>query len=53
VSKTIYSKHEELKASPLDRPIETSKIQASDVTIEPRAPLLIVDQAPPTADAKV
>jgi hypothetical protein len=50
---TIYSKHDELKAlRSLDRLIESSEIEASDVTIEPRAPLLIVNQAPaPTADA--
>jgi hypothetical protein len=51
---TIYSKHDELKAlRSLDRLIESSEIEASDVTIKPRAPLLIVDQAAaPTADAK-
>jgi hypothetical protein len=37
----------------LDRLIESSDIEASDTTIEPRAPLLIVNQAPPpTADVK-
>ena len=47
---TIYSKHDELKAlRSLDRLIESSKIEASDVTIKPRAPLLIVDQAPARA----
>jgi hypothetical protein len=51
---TIYSKHDELKAlRSLDRLIESSDIEASDATIESRAPLLIVNQAPiPTADAK-
>jgi hypothetical protein len=51
---TIYSKYDELKAlRSLDRLIESSDIEASDATIEPRAPLLIVNQAPtPTADAK-
>jgi hypothetical protein len=42
---TIYSKHDELKAlRSLDRLIESSEIEASDVTIKPRAPLLIVDR---------
>jgi hypothetical protein len=51
---TIYSKYDDLKAlRSRDRLIESSYIEASDATIEPRAPLLIVNQAPtPTADAK-
>ena len=51
---TIYSKYDELKPlRSLDRLIESSDIEASDATIEPRAPLLVVKQAPtPTADAK-
>jgi hypothetical protein len=51
---TIYSKHDELKAlRSLDRLIESSDIEASDATIGPHAPLLIVNQAlTPTADAK-
>jgi hypothetical protein len=50
---TIYSKHDELRAlESLDRLIESSEIDAREVLIEPREPLLIVNQAPAqTADA--
>jgi hypothetical protein len=50
----IYSKYDDLKAlRSRDRLIESSYIEASDATIEPRAPLLIINQATiPTADAK-
>src|SRR6266478_766601 len=50
---TIYSKHDELKAlQSLDRLIESSEIGRSKVMIEPREPLLIINQAPTqTADA--
>src|SRR5262245_40413545 len=44
---TIYAKHDELKAlQSLDRLIESSKISRSEVMIEPREPLLIINQAP-------
>jgi hypothetical protein len=47
---TIYSRHDELKAlRSLDRLIESSDIEASDATIEPHAPLLIVNRAPALA----
>jgi hypothetical protein len=50
---TIYSKHDELRAlQSLYRLIESSEIGRSEVLIEPREPLLIVNQAPAqTADA--
>jgi hypothetical protein len=50
---TIYSKHDELRAlQSLDRLIESSKISRSEVMIEPREPLLIINEAPPQiADA--
>ena len=49
---TIYSKHDELRAlQSLDRLIESSKIGRSDIMIEPREPLLIINQGPTTADA--
>src|SRR5260370_3530620 len=50
---TIYSKHDELRAlQSLDRLIESSEIGRSKVMIEPREPLLIINQAPTqTADA--
>ena len=42
---TIYSKHDELRAlQSLDRLIESSEI-ASKVMIQPREPLLIINQA--------
>jgi hypothetical protein len=49
---TIYSKHDELRAlQSLYRLIESSEIGRSEVMIEPREPLLIVNQAPAqTAD---
>ena len=44
---TIYSKHDELRAlQSLDRLIESSEIGRSEVMIEPREPLLIINQAP-------
>jgi len=44
---TIYSKHDELRAlQSLYRLIESSEIGRSEVMIEPREPLLIVNQAP-------
>jgi hypothetical protein len=50
---TIYSKYDEQRAlESLDRLIESSEIDAPEVLIEPREPLLIVNQAPArTADA--
>jgi hypothetical protein len=50
---TIYSKHDELRAlQSLDRLIESSEIGRSKVMIEPREPLLVINQAPTqTADA--
>src|SRR6266699_2686222 len=50
---TIYAKHDELKAlQSLDRLIESSENGRSEVMIEPREPLLIINQAPTqTADA--
>jgi hypothetical protein len=50
---TIYSKHDELRAlQSLYRLIESSETDAGEVLIEPREPLLIVNQAPAqTADA--
>ena len=50
---TIYSKHDELRAlQSLDRLIESSEIGRSKVMIEPREPLLIINQAPTqTTDA--
>ena len=50
---TIYSKHDELRAlQSLYRLIESSEIGASEVMMEPREPLLIINQAPAqTADA--
>ena len=49
---TMYSKHDELRAlQSLDRLIESSEIGRSEVMIEPREPLLIINQAPTqTAD---
>jgi hypothetical protein len=47
---TIYSKHDELRAlQSLDRLIESSEIGRSKVMIEPREPLLIINQAPTQA----
>jgi len=44
---TIYAKHDELKAlQSLYRLIESSEIGRSEVMIEPREPLLIINQAP-------
>jgi hypothetical protein len=44
---TIYSEHDELKAlRSLDRLIQSSEIGPSEVMIEPREPLLIIDQTP-------
>ncbi|HWX36726.1 MAG TPA: hypothetical protein VNZ53_56105, partial [Steroidobacteraceae bacterium] len=50
---TIYSKYDEQRAlESLDRLIESSEIDAREVLIEPREPLLIVNQAPArTVDA--
>jgi|ERR1700730_1808542 len=50
---TIYSKYDEQRAlESLDRLIESSEIDSREVLIEPREPLLIVNQAPArTADA--
>jgi len=50
---TIYSKHDKLRAlQSLDRLIESSEIDAREVLIEPREPLLMVNPAPAqTADA--
>jgi len=50
---TIYSKQDELRVlQSLDRLIESSEIDLSKVIIEPREPLLIINQAPTqTADA--
>jgi hypothetical protein len=50
---TVYSKHDELRAlQSLYRLIESSGIGRREVMIEPREPLLIVNQAPAlTADA--
>ena len=49
---TIYSKQDELRVlQSLDRLIESSKIGRSEVMIEPREPLLIINQGPTTADA--
>src|SRR5215813_949027 len=49
---TIYSKQDELRVlQSLDRLIESSKISRSEVMIEPREPLLIINQGPTTADA--
>src|SRR5262249_30228169 len=50
---TIYAKHDELKAlHSLDRLIESSENGRSEVMIEPREPLPIINQAPTqTADA--
>jgi hypothetical protein len=50
---TIYSKQDELRVlQSLDRLIESSEIGLSKVIIEPREPLLIINQAPTqTADA--
>ena len=50
---TIYSKHDELRAlQSLYRLIESSEIGASEVMMEPREPLLIINQTPAqTADA--
>jgi hypothetical protein len=50
---TIYSKQDELRAlQSLDRLIESSEIGRRTVMIEPREPLLIINQAPTqTADA--
>jgi hypothetical protein len=49
----IYAKHDELKAlQSLDRLIESSENGPSEVTIEPREPLPIINQTPTqTADA--
>jgi hypothetical protein len=44
---TIYAKHDELKAlQSLDRLIESSENRRSEVMIEPREPLRIINQAP-------
>ena len=44
---TIHSKHDELRAlQSLDRLIQSSEIAASEVMVEPRTPLLIINQAP-------
>ena len=44
---TIHSKHDELRAlQSLDRLIQNSEIAASEVMVEPRTPLLIINQAP-------
>jgi hypothetical protein len=50
---TVYSKHDELRAlQSLDRLIESSEIGRSKAMIEPREPLLMINQAPTqTADA--
>jgi hypothetical protein len=49
---TLYSKRDELRVlQSLDRLIESSKIGRSEVMIEPREPLLIINQGPTTADA--
>jgi hypothetical protein len=49
---TIYSKQDELRVlQSLDRLIESSKISRSEVMIEPREPLLIINPGPTTADA--
>ena len=49
---TIYSKHDELKAlQSLDRLIESSEIGLTEVMVEPREPLLIINQRPTIADA--
>src|SRR5215472_14676050 len=49
---TIYSKQDELRVlQSLYRPIESSKISRSEIMIEPREPLLIINQGPTTADA--
>src|SRR5215467_6095653 len=50
---TIYSKQDELRVlQSLYRLIESSKITRSEIMIEPREPLLIINQAPTqTADA--
>ena len=50
---TIYLKHDKLRAlQSLDRLIESSEIDAREVLIEPREPLLMVNPAPAqTADA--
>jgi hypothetical protein len=49
---TIYSKQDELRVlQSLDRLIESSKISRSEVMIEPREPLLIINQGPTTAEA--
>jgi hypothetical protein len=48
----IYSKHDELRGlQSLDRLIESSKISRSEIMIEPRKPLLIINQGSTTADA--
>ena len=49
---TIYSKQDELRVlQSLDRLIESSKISRSEIMIEPREPLLIINQGPTTAGA--
>ena len=49
---TVYSKQDELRVlQSLDRLIESSKISRSEEMIEPREPLLIINQGPTTADA--
>ena len=49
---TVYSKQDELRVlQSLDRLIESSKISRSEVMIEPREPLLIINEGPTTADA--
>jgi hypothetical protein len=49
---TVYSKRDELRVlQSLDRLIESSKIGRSDIMIEPREPLLIINQGPTTANA--
>jgi len=48
---TIYSKQDDLKAlRSLDRLIESSEIDRSKIMIEPREPLLMIDEPPAHAD---
>src|SRR5947209_12805150 len=49
---TVYSKQDELRVlQSLDRLIEISEIGLTKVMIEPREPLLIINQRPTIADA--
>jgi hypothetical protein len=49
---TVYSKQDELRVlQSLDRLIESSEIGLTKVIIEPREPLLIINQRPTIADA--